>query len=86
MKGNPHLTSGFRKNPRGGHTWIWDGIRGYVNGSSIEVDAIHCNWEWNNPSGSYPVVNLNGWYASYEQPDPNQESYLDDNVQLYITE
>ena len=38
MKGNPHLTSGFRKNPRGGHTWIWDGIRGYVNGSSIEVD------------------------------------------------
>lgn len=84
--GNPHLTSGFRKNPRGGHTWIWDGIRGYVNGSSIEVDAIHCNWGWNNPSGSYPAVNSNGWYASYEQPDPNQEPYFDDNVQLYITE
>ena len=75
--GNPHITSGFRNSPeRVGHAWIWDGMRGYVNGSTITLDAIHCNWGWNSS---------NGWYTSYEQPFPDVESYYDDNCQLYIT-
>lgn len=85
-RGNPHITCGWR-NKEDGHTWVWDGIRGYVNGSSFTVDAVHCNWgqgaDATDPN--HPNKNCNGWYVSYEQPDPALGSYYDDNVQLYIT-
>lgn len=78
-RGNPHITGGCRNKPkRSGHCWIWDGIKGYLNGSSFTVESIHCNWGWGGSS--------DGWFVNYEQPDPNMESYYDDNNQLYITE
>ena len=78
-RGNPHITSGFRNKPkRLGHCWIWDGIKGYLNGSSFTVESIHCNWGWGG--------NSDGWFVNYEQPYPDMESYYDDNNQLYITE
>jgi hypothetical protein len=83
----PHITSGFTKNPRQGHAWIWEGLR--CSYSSIDHSArkvkitndirlmLYCNWGWNG--------NDNGWYASYEQPASNNKPYLDDNCQIYIT-
>lgn len=79
----PHITSGFRKSPRVGHTWLWTGIDCVIDGSTvapnmkvIRVNSLYCNWGWG--------PNSNGWFASYEQPDPDMQPYLDDNDQLYL--
>ncbi|MDR1583775.1 MAG: C10 family peptidase [Prevotellaceae bacterium] len=78
--GNVHLTSGFTKNPRVGHAWVWDGFYGVANGTNVStVNSIHCNWGW---GGS-----CNGWYSQNLMETPNNNNhgtYLDDNVQLYI--
>lgn len=82
----PHITSGFTKNPRTGHAWLWEGIDAYstgrTDGSRIYLDysiapKLYCNWGWGGSS--------NGWYVSYEQPEGTNKHYLDDNCQLYIT-
>ncbi|MDR0699279.1 MAG: C10 family peptidase [Tannerella sp.] len=77
LTGNIHLTSGFTKNPRVGHAWIWDGIYCVANSSTVStLHSLHCNWGW----GGYD----DGWYANYEQPASKNKPYLDDNVQIYI--
>lgn len=78
QKGNVHITSGFTKNPRSGHAWIWDGISAKVNSTTISAFySLHCNWGWGGSS--------DGWYADYETPNNNIGTFLDDNVQLYIS-
>lgn len=87
VKKLPHVTSGFTKNPREGHSWVWEGIdcmlKGTTDGySRLYLDytvtpKLYCNWGWGGSS--------NGWYVSYEQPEGHAKPYLDDNCQLYIT-
>lgn len=82
----PHLTSGFTKKPRSGHSWVWEGIDCYHSGISSQYQRVYiepgrtvmlyCNWGWGGRS--------NGWYVDYETPT-GQGTYLDDNIQLYIT-
>ncbi|MDR0230583.1 MAG: C10 family peptidase [Dysgonamonadaceae bacterium] len=81
----PHITSGFRKSPREGHTWLWTGIHCWCSGIKSNGEYIvypgtvllYCNWGWGGSS--------DGWFVEYERPDPNKPSFLDDNDQLYIT-
>lgn len=87
VKELPHITSGFTKKPRKGHSWIWEGIDCKLTGttdghSRLYLDysvtpKLYCNWGWGGSS--------NGWYVSYEQPEGHDKPYLDDNCQLYIT-
>lgn len=87
VKKLPHITSGFTKNPREGHAWIWEGIDAMLKGttdghSRLYLDysvtpKLYCNWGWGGSS--------NGWYVSYEQPDTYDRPFLDDNCQIYIT-
>jgi hypothetical protein len=89
-KGYPHITTGFTKNPREGHTWLWEGIDCYqteISSSTKKVTivpntmvTVYCNWGWGRNSSS-------GWYAqaNMEHPSDKPLSFLDDNEQLYIT-
>lgn len=79
----PHMTRGERKSPRSGHAWLWTGIDfDYDAATAIptmkvtKVYQVYCNWGWGGSS--------NGWFASYEQPDPNMQPYLDNNDQIYV--
>jgi hypothetical protein len=81
--GRPHLTRGERKSPRSGHAWIWTGIDCTIDANTVapnmkvvKTNAVYCNWGWGGSS--------NGWFASYEQPDPNMKPFLDNNDQIYI--
>ena len=89
-KGYPHITTGFTKKPREGHTWLWEGIDcRYTSISSttkkVTIAAntsvyVYCNWGWGRNS-------CNGWYtkANMEMPTNMTKPFLDDNEQLYIT-
>lgn len=81
QRGNPHISAGMRKSPRSGHVWIWDGVQ--VNANS-EVTLVHCNWGNGFTSG---IDGSDGWFtiSRMEQPDPDEQPYFDDNVQIYIT-
>jgi hypothetical protein len=84
-KAYPHITSGFTKNPRQGHAWVWEGI--YCSYSSIDNSAkkikltndiklmLYCNWGWHGVD--------NGWFSDFERPT-GKATYLDDNCQIYI--
>lgn len=87
--GYPHLTSGFTKNPREGHAWIWEGIDCYYT-SIVPSDnkvylaansqvMVYCNWGWG-------IGEDNGWYAqaNMEKPLRMTKPFLDDNDQIYI--
>lgn len=88
MNGYPHITCGFTKRPRSGHTWIFEGVDCYYtgvnNGKLVIADhsrfMFYCNWGWGGTS--------NMWYIRFETPNNPDGSpggtYLDDNCQLYI--
>lgn len=81
--GRPHLTRGERKSPRTAHAWLWTGIDCIIDANStapnlsvVKVNSVFCNWGWGHDS--------NGWFASYEQPDPAKQPYFDNNDQIYL--
>ena len=88
MRDYPHITCGFSKRPRKGHTWIFEGVDCYYTkigiGKLIIADnsrfMLYCNWGWGGTS--------NMWYVRFESPmqedGTSPITYLDDNCQLYI--
>lgn len=83
MRGNPHITAGMRKKPRSGHVWIWDGVK--IDIVNSVVTMVHCNWGMGYTNTSLDYADT--WFTpeTMEQPDPDEQPYFDDNVQIYIT-
>lgn len=83
-KGDLVMTSGNKSVGSGGHAWLYDGIRGYLNGTSFELESLHCNWGQGYPEGS--AAWDNGWYVNYRKPDPKENPYTsyNDNVYMHV--
>lgn len=76
--GRPVIAQGIRKDTKKGHAWLWTGIDCVVdsNNNLVKFNSFYCSWGWGGRS--------NGWFSSYEQPDPNKPAYLADNANIYF--
>ena len=74
---------------KGGHRWLYDGVKGYMYPTGNPNwpykkgnpwPTFHCNWGW-GPNSS------NGWYVAssgWEQPDSGTPAFLANNAQIYF--
>lgn len=81
-RGNIIMTGGTNASGSGGHAWLYDGIRGYLNGSSFTLETFHCNWGQGN-SGENTSWG-NGWYVNHRLPVSGGEAYTSYNDNVYI--
>lgn len=77
------VMTGGNKASGSGHAWLYDGIRGYLNGTSFEVETFHCNWGQGYPEGN--TAWCNGWYVNYREPVPGgNDPYTSYNDNVYF--